>query len=125
MKKIIITMVVASLLVIPMAPVSANEADVRRSGSCSGSTDWKLKLSPENGRIEVEFEVDQNRTGHDWKVVMKHDGDVFFRGTRTTAGRSGSFEVRDVTDNSNGTDNYVAKARNPQTDEVCRGTASF
>ena len=125
MKNWIIATMVTSLLVVPMTPASANEDDVRRSGSCSGSTDWKLKLSPENGRIEVEFEVDQNRTGHDWKVVMKHDGDVFFRGTRTTAGRSGSFEVRDITNNSNGTDDYVAKARNPQTDEVCRGTASF
>jgi hypothetical protein len=125
MKNWIIATMVASLLVVPMVPASANEDDVRRNGSCSGSTDWKLKMSPENGRIEVEFEVDQNRTGHEWRVVMKHDGDVFFRGTRTTAGRSGSFEVREVTNNSNGTDNFVAKARNPQTDEVCRGTGSF
>ena len=41
----------------------ANEDDVIREGSCTGAASWKLKLSPENGRIEVEFEVDQNRVG--------------------------------------------------------------
>ena len=38
---------------------AAKDGDVIREGACSGGTDWKLKLSPENGRIETEFEVDQ------------------------------------------------------------------
>ncbi|HEV2726693.1 MAG TPA: hypothetical protein VGV34_00275, partial [Solirubrobacterales bacterium] len=44
------------------ATATANDADVRKAGSCTGSTSAKIKLSPEDGRIETEFEVDQNRT---------------------------------------------------------------
>ena len=48
----------AVMAVAPMA--SANDADVIRRGACSGGSDWKLKLSPEDSRLEVEFEVDSN-----------------------------------------------------------------
>ncbi len=44
------------------------------------ATDWKLKLSPENGRIEVEFEIDQNINGQIWNVRLKRNGNVFFTG---------------------------------------------
>jgi hypothetical protein len=91
----------------------------------AGSTDWKLKLSPENGRIEVEFEVDSNRVGQTWNVRLKNDGNVFFRGTRTTQAPSGSFEVRRLTNNGAGSDFIVGRAVNPNTGEVCRGTATF
>lgn len=107
------------------APAVAGDDDVIRNGSCSGNSSWKVKLSPDNGRLEVEFEVDQNRNGQDWRVRMLHNGDVFFRGTRTTSAPSGSFEVRRVVDNSSGDDAIVARARNVNTDEVCRGRATF
>ena len=68
----------------------AKDGDVIRRGSCSGATDWKLKLSPENGKIEVEYEVDSNKVGQTWRVRLFHDGNRFFAGTRTTAGASGS-----------------------------------
>ena len=104
--------------------VFANDADVIREGNCSGASDWKLKLSPENGRIEVEFEVDQNRNGVTWNVRLKRNGNLFFAGQRTTQAPSGSFEVRRVTNNGAGSDVFVARAINPATGEVCRGTAT-
>jgi hypothetical protein len=107
------------------APAGAKDGDVIRRGSCSGATDWKLKLSPENGRIEVEFEVDQNRNGRRWRVTLKREGDRFFRGIRTTQPPSGSFEVRRVATNGPGADWFVAKARNLRSGEFCRGTARF
>lgn len=60
------SVIVASALVAAPLDVSAKDGDVTRRGSCTARSDWKLKLSPENGRIEVEFEVDQTveaRTG--------------------------------------------------------------
>lgn len=115
--------VVMSLAGAAAAP--AKEGDVRKSGGCSDSSDWKLKLSEENSRIETEFEVDQNVVGDEWHVVMKKDGDVFFRGKRTTKGRSGSFEVRRVVDDGNGSETITATAHNPATDESCRGKATW
>ena len=112
--------------IVQSAPaVFAKDGDVIERGNCSGKSDWKLKLSPENGRIEVEFEVDQNRNGDTWAVRMKDNGDRFFKGNRTTKAPSGSFEVRKVTANLSGPDNIVAKATNQRTGETCRGKATF
>jgi hypothetical protein len=112
-------------LAIPSTVATAKDGDIIRRGSCTGSSDWKLKLSPEDGRIEVEFEVDQNRNGQSWNVKLKRDGSVFWRGSRTTQPPSGSFEVRRVTRDGAGTETIVARARNPRSGEVCRGVARF
>jgi hypothetical protein len=103
----------------------AKDGDVIRTGSCSGATDWKLKLSKEDGRIEVEFEVDQNRNGQRWTIKLKRNGSVIWRGSRTTRPPSGSFEVRALARNGTGSETFVARARNPRTGEVCRGQARF
>jgi hypothetical protein len=114
------------LSVAPAAFASHGKAgDVIRTGSCSAASDWKLKLSPDNGRIEVEFEVDQNVVGDTWKVRMADNGTVFFKGQRTTQAPSGSFEVRKFTANQAGTDRVVAKAMNLSTGETCKGVASI
>jgi hypothetical protein len=114
--------VVAAMMVAPAAV--ARDGDVIRRGSCSGASDWKLKLSPEDGRVEVEFEVDQNVVGDTWKVVMRRNGNDFFRGQRVTRGPSGSFEARRVISNRAGEDRIKAKAVNLSTEEVCRGVAT-
>ena len=110
-----------------VTPALANDADVIREGNCSGASDWKLKLSPENGRIEVEYEVDQNKNGVQWRVRIFKEGTRIFAGTRTTQAPSGAFEVRGVTANTTGDDSFSARAVNLSSGEVCRGaaTASF
>ena len=35
----------------------------RVAGTCTDSSRAKLKLKPDDGRVEVEFEVDENRNG--------------------------------------------------------------
>lgn len=112
-------------LVFSAAPALANEDDIIKRGNCSSGADWKLKLSPEDGKIEVEFEVDSNVNGQTWNVVLKHDGERFFKGQKVTKGPSGSFEVRKVTGNNAGADHIVGKARNINSDETCKGSASF
>jgi hypothetical protein len=119
-----IALIGASVVAFP-AMVAAKDGDVIRTGSCSRSTDWKLKLSPENGRIEVEGEIDSNVNGQTWNVKLKRNGNVFWSGTRTTQAPSGSFEVRRLATNGAGTDGFVLKATNAATGEVCRGMATF
>jgi hypothetical protein len=103
----------------------AKDGDVIRRGSCSGTSDWKLKLSPENGKIEVEYEVDSNKVGQTWRVKLFHDGNRIFRGTRQTQGPSGSFTVRVLANNTAGTDSFSGRATNVASGEVCRGSASI
>ena len=116
----------AVLLVLTMAaPAVANDSDVIRTGSCSGSSDWKLKGGIDDGRIDVEFEVDQNRVGRTWSVRLKDNGEVFFSGLRTTQAPSGSFEVNRRTANRPGSDRIVGFARNVKSGETCRGVITI
>jgi hypothetical protein len=106
-------------------PAVANDDDVIRRGGCSGSTDWKLKASPEDGRIEIEGEVDSNRNGQTWRWRILHDGGVSAKGRQTTRPPSGSFEVRRLLIDFTGKDAIGFRARNPKTGEVCRGNLMF
>ncbi len=123
MKRFVIVAMAAAIALSTTPAMAGN--DVTRRGSCSAQSDWKLKLSPDDGRIEVEYEVDQNVVGDTWRVRMTQNGSQFFRGKATTQGPSGSFEVRKFVDDAAGADKIVAKAVNLSTDEVCRGVASI
>ena len=113
------------VLALTAAPLAvAKDGDVIRRGNCTGATDWKLKLSEEDGRIEVEFEVDQTRNGVSWNVRLFQNGSQIARATRVTRGPSGSFELRRVAPNTAGTDSFRARATRAS-GEVCTGRASF
>jgi hypothetical protein len=116
---------IGGALVMLPAGVAAKQGDVVRTGSCSNNSDWKLKLSPENGKIEVEFEVDTPKIGQTWNVTLRKNGNVFFQGSRTTKAPSGSFTVRRLTGNPAGTDSVTGRAVNQKTGEVCLGSANF
>jgi hypothetical protein len=115
--------IVGLLGVAPMA--MAKDGDVIKRGSCSGASDWKLKLSPENGRIEVEFEVDSNKVGQTWKVRLTKNGTQIFSGTKMTQAPSGSFTVRKATSNGAGNETIRGRAVNAKTGETCVGSATF
>lgn len=129
MTKLIRFVLAATFLSLPLVPVAAHASgggiDVRKSGSCSRHSTWKLKLSKDDGRIETDFEVDQNRVGRKWRVTLKRNGNRFFRGIRITQAPSGSFEVRRFTNNGAGTDKIVARARNLRSGELCKGVAKI
>jgi hypothetical protein len=101
----------------------AKDGDVLVAGTCTGPSDAKLKLSDEDGAIEVEFEVDQNRNGVRWTVTLFRNGTSVARRVRVTRGPSGSFEARFVTRNGPGTDRFVARAT--RAGESCTARASF
>jgi hypothetical protein len=113
---------VSALALAPAA--SAKDGDVRVSGRCTRAATSKLKLSEEDGRIEVEFEVDQNRNGVRWQVVLRRNGATFFSGSRVTRPPSGSFELRRLAADGPGADVIRARATSPS-GQVCRATARF
>lgn len=112
----------SALLAVPTG--TAKDGDVLVAGSCTKATTSKLKLSEEDGRIEVELEVDQNRNGVRWSVVLTQNGVRVARLIRVTRGPSGSFEARIVAPGRAGIDRFQARATSP-TREVCSARASL
>jgi hypothetical protein len=110
-----------------MAPATASHSSgtVRAHGGCGGPAVWTLKAKPDNGRIQVEAEVDSNRVGQVWDWTIRHDGKRAARGTSTTHGASGSFTVARRLSNTAGTDHFVFRAVRRATGDVCRGTISL
>jgi 2-methylaconitate cis-trans-isomerase PrpF len=117
-------LVAAAAALVAIPATSAKDGDVLVRGTCTKASSSKLKLIPEDGRIEVEFEVDQNRNGVRWTVSLRRPTRVVFRGTRSTRAPSGSFELRRVVGDTAGSDRLTARATSPS-GEVCRATATF
>ncbi len=98
---------------------TASDDDIRAAGQCTGGTTSKIKVKPDDGRLEVEFEVDQNRTGDRWKVKLKDNGHIVFKGSATARRSSGSFEIERKIPNRSGTDSITGAARNTDGGERC------
>jgi hypothetical protein len=122
-RSLIIALAAAATALAP-ASAFAKDGDVRVNGTCTASSTAKLKLSPENGRIETEFEVDQNRNGVRWQVTLRRNGVLAASTSAITQPPSGSFEVRRLLTNGPGADTITARATSPS-GEVCTARATI
>jgi hypothetical protein len=116
---------VAAALAVTIVPTAAAKGGdgVRVAGTCSDGSTSKLKVKHDDGRIEAEFEVDQNRNGVVWNVELRRDGRLVFAGARTTVAPSGSFSVERKV--AGGASSAVIRARATRNGEVCTATAKL
>ena len=117
----------APLVLAPAAFAGGSRDDrgVVKSGRCSAGSTWTLKAKFDDGRLETEFEVDQNRVGRRWSVTLVRNGRTVLSGIRRTVAPSGSFEVRRVLSNAPGADRITARARALAGGETCRGSLAI
>lgn len=116
--------------VLALAPMAAANASTRpapqvaRHGNCSGQADWKLKVAPENGRLQVEFEVQHATVGDHWQVKIRENGSRLLSSGKVVRA-DGSFDVKHRANNTSGPDRFVARATNASSGEVCLGKVTF
>jgi hypothetical protein len=103
--------------VLGAGPAQASGAEVRRTGSCTGRADVSIKAKHDDGRIELEAEVDSNRNGQVWRWSLRHNGDLSFVGRARTVAPSGSFQVERRALNAAGIDGF--KFRATHAGQVC------
>jgi hypothetical protein len=115
------TVAIAGLLAFGSPALGAGDPGVLKTGKCSAGATWKLKAKRDDGGVEAEFEVDQNRVGRRWSVVLTRNGTAAFRGIRRTTAPSGSFEVRKILP---GGGRIVASAKALAGGQTCRATLS-
>ena len=127
MKKVFASLAVGAVMAIAVPGIaSAKGGDgVTVKGTCTAPSSSQLKLKADNGRIETEFEVDQNVVGAAWKVTISDNGTIVARANATTTAPSGSFTVRRLIPNRAATDTVTARAKNVSTGEICSATASL
>jgi hypothetical protein len=110
--------VLSVLVLVVMAFPTAAFADVDTRGECSGSAHWELDASHENGRLQMEFEVNSAKAGKSWHVRLSHNGNVFDRLVKIT-NHEGDFDVDRYVKNRAGTDTLGARAVS-RSGQVCR-----
>jgi hypothetical protein len=118
--------VIAALAILPATALARHGGNDGKqvSGSCTKASTSKLKVKADNGRLETEFEVDQNRNGVTWKVTLKRNGKVAVRSSAKTKRPSGSFSFNRRLTNGAGKDKISARATSPS-GEVCTASLSF
>ena len=97
--------------------------DVRRSEKCTGSSHATLRLRPDHDTIRVELEIDTDRAGSRWAVILLHERRIAFRGALRTGQSSGSLKLRRNMPDWFGADNVVVRATGPRA-EMCRISAT-
>lgn len=120
MKRVLVSIVgaaVAALAISASAAAAGN--DVRKAGTCSRASTSKIKVKPDDGRLQVEFEVDQNKNGVRWDVKFKDNSRVVFVGSATTRAPSGSFSIERRIADQSGSDTVVGIGTNPTSGERC------
>jgi hypothetical protein len=121
-----VAVAIAAALAAASVPVASakDRGAVRVAGVCTQNSSAKLKLSREDGRIEVEFEVDQNRNGVPWRVTLRRSGVLVASTTARTHAPSGSFSVRRVVARTLATERITAVATR-SSGERCTARAAF
>ena len=96
---------------------------VSSSGACTNGSHFKLTAKHDDGKIEMEYQVDSNRAGQVWAVRITDNGTVVVSRHATTAGQSGSFTIRKVIADRPGTDKIHARAT--FNNHTCGGTVKL
>lgn len=104
---------------------SGGDDAVLAAGQCSGASSAKLKVKPEDGQLEIDFEVDQNVNNVTWNVRITDNDATVFNGTARTTGPSGSFDVEVLAPDRSGSDLVQATATNPTTGETCSASLTY
>ena len=109
-------LVVAGATVAVAAPVLA---DTERHGACSqGNARYDFDVDRDDGRFEVDLEVESNRPGQKWRLKLFHDGERVLSTVRRTD-REGEVEYDRDLRNTAGKDAFRARAVNLGNGEVC------
>jgi hypothetical protein len=115
----------AAPLLVAAAPASAQGGGggVVSHGACANGGSSTLKAKHDDGRIELEYEVDSNVAGQVWAVRIRDNGVLVVSRQATTAAPSGSFTVAKRIANRAGSDTIHAHATFKA--HTCRGSVTL
>ncbi len=93
------------------------EDEVDDRGTCAGAS-YEFSAEPEDGALEVSFELQSSGPGETWEIALLQDGDPLLDGTRTTD-EDGEVDIDAIADEDAKTFEVTAT---PETGEPCTAT---
>ena len=118
-RRLTATAATASLLALPAVALSASPAAaVQNQKSCAGAN-VKLEAERDDGRHEVQVDIDNGQRGERWRVKLFQNGDRFVNVVRTVGGDDRDIDLDRDRRNTAGTDTYKLRAKNLRTGGAC------
>ena len=106
------------------AVASADDGEVRKAGSCTGSSSMDVRIRTDDGKLHVELEIEGRRRGVAWSVILLRERRIVFRGVVRARKNSREVRLRRTFDDWFGRDSIVIRASGPRA-ETCRVSASI
>lgn len=109
LRRTLATVATAGLLATPLAVLAAApaSADADREWRYAGAK-LEFDVEKDDGRFEVDFDIDNAKPGSTWRVVIRHDGKVIHKRTHR-ADREGDVDIDKVRPNTKGKDVFKVK----------------
>ena len=95
-------------------------ADAEKHVPCAGGH-LELSVDNEAGGWEVDAQVDNVAANQKWRIVLKHDGNRYFKGVRTTD-YEGDVDVDRFRNDTAGSDKFSMKAVRLSDGTTCSGS---
>jgi hypothetical protein len=106
------------------AVASADDGEVRKAGSCTGSSRMDVRARADDGEIRVELEIEGRRRGASWSVILLRERRITFRGVIRARESSREARLRRTFADWFGRDSIVIRASGPLA-ETCRVSVSI
>lgn len=92
--KLAATLASAAILAVGVGDAVARGGVPAVNGTCTAGSTIKGKAAADNGQLQVDFEVDQNKNGVTWNWTIARSTALLASGTAVTKAPSGAFSVR-------------------------------
>jgi hypothetical protein len=112
-----------ALLLPTVATAGDGDREVRRAGTCTGSSRATIRLEADDDTIEVELEIRTRSKTKAWRVVLLHERKVAFQGLVRPRSGGRAVRLRRTVPDWFGPDTIVVRATGPGV-ETCRATAT-
>lgn len=99
------TLGATALLATPLAVLTASPAAAADREFGYAGADVEFDVERDDGRFEVEVEIDDARPGSRWRVVLRHNGKVFHERVHRADG-DGEVEIEKKRRNTRGRDTF-------------------
>lgn len=98
----------APLTVLGAAPATADAEKEREFRVAGAEVDFSVEK--DDGRFEVEVDLDEARPGSTWRIVLRHDGRRYHKRVHR-ADRDGEIEIDRKRRNTRGKDVFTVKVK--------------
>ena len=104
------TLGTTALVATPLAMLTASPANAADREFRYGGAQVEYDVEKDDGRFEVEVDIDDAKPGSRWTISLWHDGKPYYYATRT-ANRDGDVEVERNRPNTSGRDVFKLRIK--------------